>query len=310
MSVSALIFNQIMIVMLLIAVGAVCFKIGLISGETNKGLSKLVNYVVNPMVVFISFQKPFDYEHAIGLLTALGLAIGAYSVAMLTSYLMVRKGRAVSLEVERFSAIYPNCGFMGIPLVYGLFGTEGVFYLTAYLTMFNILVWTHGINMMGGSVGGNALKRIITTPAIVATLLGVICFVTSFTIPSIINQSLVYIGSMNTPMAMMVAGATLVQTNLLKALQNKRIYLVTFLKLALIPIIVVTVMNAFEINSVILYTTIIATASPTAITGTMFALTFDRNALYASEIFTATTVFSILTIPMIIKFAEFLYSVA
>lgn len=310
MSVSALIFNQIIIVMLLIVVGALCFKSGLINEATNKGLSKLVNYMVNPIVVFISFQKPFDNEHAIGLLVALGLAIGAYSVAILTSYVMIRKGKAVSLEVERFSSIYPNCGFMGIPLVYGLFGTEGVFYLTAYVTMFNILVWTHGINLMGGNVGGNAFKRIITTPAIVATLLGVVCFVTSFTIPGIINQSLVYIGSMNTPMAMLVAGATLAQTNFLKALKNKRIYLITFLKLAFVPIIVVIALGAFNVNSIILYVTIIATASPSAITGTMFALTFDRDALYASEIFTTTTVFSILTMPLIIRFAEFLFSIA
>ena len=52
--------------------------------------------------------------------------------------------------IERFSSVYSNCGFMGIPLVNAMFGSEGVFYLTAFITVFNILAWTHGIIIISG----------------------------------------------------------------------------------------------------------------------------------------------------------------
>ncbi|MPW25576.1 AEC family transporter [Alkalibaculum sp. M08DMB] len=304
MSISALIFNQIIIIMILIAVGGVSCKIGLISDEANKSMSKLVNNVVNPAVVFLSFQKQYDTEHAKGLIFALGLAGVAFAISMAFAYGILRKGNSEVLAVERFSCIYPNCGFMGIPLVYGLFGTEGVFYLTAYLTIFNILVWSHGVTLMGGNLGGEALKRVLKTPAIIATFLGIIFFITGLRLPELLDMSVVYIGNMNTPMAMMVGGATLARTDVFNALKNKRIYIVAIIKLIVIPLAVILSASFLNINQVIVVTTIIATASPSAITGTMFALTYDGDAFYASEVFTATTIMSIITIPLIIWIAE------
>ena len=56
-------------------------------------------------------------------------------------------------SVEKIAVSYSNSGFIGIPLISGVLGDKGVFYMTAYITVFNLLLWTHGIILMGDNDG-------------------------------------------------------------------------------------------------------------------------------------------------------------
>ncbi len=75
------------------------------------------------------------------LLLTFVLAAASYVIAILISMLCFREKSAGKLApIERFSATYSNCGFMGIPLASALFGAEGVFYVTAFLTIFLLVL--------------------------------------------------------------------------------------------------------------------------------------------------------------------------
>lgn len=97
-----------------------------------------------------------------------------------------------ALAVERFSVIYSNCGFIGIPLVQALFGNEGVFYLTAVMTAFNILVWTHGLFLFTGgekfSIKG--LLKALCSPSILAVPIGLICFLLRLRVPDVVLDAM------------------------------------------------------------------------------------------------------------------------
>ena len=132
----SIIFKQEVIMLLLIIVGILCFKGGIITASGRKDMSSLVLSVVNPIVILLAYQKEFEMRLLRGLVTSLVLSAIAFAVAILVSNLLIRQKDGRETDIERFSAIYSNCGFMGIPLVNALFGSEGVFYLTAFLTMF------------------------------------------------------------------------------------------------------------------------------------------------------------------------------
>ena len=100
---------------------------------------------------------------------------------------------------------------MGIPLIEGVFGTEGVLYATAYLTTFNVFVWSHGVLMMKNSFSKKEVLKILKTPAIIAVTVGIICYVTNLRFSNIITRPIEYIASMNTPLAMVVSGITIAQ---------------------------------------------------------------------------------------------------
>ncbi len=101
------------------------------------------------------------------------------------------------LDVDCLTCSYANMGFMGIPLAYGLFGSEGVLYVTAAVMAFSVFIWTHGVIMMSGVKKVNfkdVIMRLIS-PAIIAIFLGLIFFAFQIKLPSVIDQSLNYIGN-------------------------------------------------------------------------------------------------------------------
>ena len=69
------ILNQTIIMLILIAIGVLCAKTKLISETSNKDLSKFVLQVVNPVVIFMSYQKPYKAELAKNLLPSTELSI-------------------------------------------------------------------------------------------------------------------------------------------------------------------------------------------------------------------------------------------
>ena len=46
---------------------------------------------------------------------------------------------------------FSNAGYMGLPLISALFGSEGLLYASAFFTLFNLLLWTVGYSMVSGS---------------------------------------------------------------------------------------------------------------------------------------------------------------
>ena len=76
--------------------------------------------------------------------------------------------------------IYSNSGFIGIPLINGVFGSEGVFLLMGYIVVFNLFLWIQGIYFVTGRISP---KRIITNPNIIAVIGGIILFLLPLQLP-------------------------------------------------------------------------------------------------------------------------------
>lgn len=303
---SLTILKQTIIMLILMAVGIACYKTKIISKESNKDLSKFVLQVVNPVMIFMSYQTDYKPELVKNLLLTFILSLGAYAVTILLAYLLIPSKKGREIEVERFSAIYSNCGFMGIPLVNALFGMEGVFYLTAFITVFNLIVWTHGIILISGEKSMKNIIKVFYSPTIIAIFLGIITFFLQFRLHEVPAKALEFISQINTPMAMIVSGVTMAETNVLKLLKKGRVYYVCFLRLILIPAILAALLSPLEISEKVRLTVIVAASAPPAAMCTLQCIRYGRNSVYASEIFTAGTILSVLTLPLIVEFTELL----
>lgn len=301
---SETIFKQTVIMLVLIIVGVICAKTRMIGKETNRDLSGLVLNVINPVVILMSYQKEYRPE----LLKKLGmsflLSAVAFAVMIALSYLLIRKKDGRETEIERFSLIYSNCGFMGIPIVSALFGSEGVFCLTAFITMFNLCVWTHGIMLISGESGLKRTLKAFRSPTMIAIYAGLIMFLTGIRIPALPSQALQFIADMNTPMAMIVSGVTISQTNIFRLVKNLRIWLVVGLRLLVLPITVTAALLPFSSDSQVLLTVVVASAAPPAAMCTLHCIRFNKNSVYSSEVFTGGTILSIVTLPILVHIAE------
>lgn len=298
------ILNQTVIMLILIIVGVLCAKLKLISSATNKELSQFVLQVVNPVVIFMSYQKDYEARLVKNLLLTFALSVIAFAVTIAVVYLLIRKKEDRHTEVERFSAIYSNCAFMGIPLVNALFGSEGVFYLTAFLTVFNIVIWTHGVITISGEKDFKQVVKVFYSPTIIAIVLGIITFFLKIKLPSVPTSALQFIANINTPMAMIVSGVTISTTKISDLIKNVRIYYICLVKLLIVPLVTALVMMPFNIDEMVRMTVVITVSAPPAAMCTLFCLKYNKNSVYASEIFAAGTILSVATLPIVVNLTE------
>ncbi len=290
---------------IILLVGAGAYKAGIADEETGSRLTRILLNIISPCVILLSYQIDFDKERLYGLAVTAILSLASFVIAIAVSKIAVSKKTCPDMAVERMSIVYSNCGFIGIPLIDGILGGEGVFYMTAYLTVFNLFVWSHGIMLMSGkSESVKKTARSLTNPSNAAIILGVFLFLTGIKLPEIIREPVGLISGMNTPAAMLISGINLAQSDFLGGLKNKRTYIVSLSKLIVVPGLTLLLLMAAGADGSISITILTAAACPSGAMGTMFALQYKRNSQYASNLLTITTALSLITIPAIIAAAS------
>lgn len=293
---------QAVVMFVLLGVGFLLYKLKFLDDESTRRLSDIVITIINPIIIFNAYQTDFRPELAKGLLYAMILAFFCQTVLVIIAKLVVRK-TSEDFQVERFAVGYSNCAFMGIPLVNAAFGAEGVFYLTSFITAFNVFMWTHGVILMSGKrQSPRSLLKILVSPAMISIVLGLVFFLTGLRMPEIIQQPLDYLGAMNTPLAMLVSGATIAKAGLLSGVKNPRIYYLQAFKLLITPILLAAIIVPTEllgVSPLVVNTVIIAAAAPTASSTIMFSYKFGKNEKYASNHFAISTIISMATIPAV-----------
>ena len=111
---------------------------------------------------------------------------------------------------------------------------------------------------------------------------------------------------MNTPLAMIVAGAIIAQANPFKALKDYKVYIVCILKLLVIPILTAILLCFLPGDSVAKMVCVVATACPVAASVTLFAIRYNKNAVYGSQLYAITTILSIITLPVVVRVSQLL----
>ncbi len=290
--------------MCLIALGGFIFaKIFKVEDSQQKVLSKLLLYFINPFMVVKSFNLEFNSDK----LVQLGFV---FAVALVIHLIMILIGFFSSKEqVDRLVVCFTNCGFIGIPLIRGVFGDEGVFYLMGYLVVFNITIWTYGYYIMCGSIN---LKKIITNPNIIAVIIGIAIFCSPWTLPEIIARPVIMIGDTNTAMSMLLIGILLANfkpsDGKLYALKIAKVSLFRHVVCALVNIGVLFVVWKLFPNMpdcrILLFVVLICSMCPAATTIPGLAVLFNRDETYASLTVSFTSVLCMFFLPAFVALAE------
>ena len=155
-----LIFEQLVKMFFIMVLAFICYRIGLVDQNGNKNVSNLLLMVVNPILIITVYQTSYDPELVRGLLFAFAAAAVTHVLGILISGVLIRSGGGADTCIERFSAMYSNCGFIGIPLIGSVLGDTGIFYISAYMVIFNLFSWTHGVMLMEGKFSLKALADV------------------------------------------------------------------------------------------------------------------------------------------------------
>lgn len=290
---------------IIILVGFLISKLSILTEGGVKELTAVLMNVINPIVIFLSFRENLNEEHLKGLGTSVVLSAGALIIAFIISMLIIRKKDGGDSSIERFSAMYPNSVFMGIPLVNAVAGSEGVFYLTGFIFVFNLLVWSHGYIMLSPTKSFGSVAKALFSPTMISIYVSILFFAFKVKTPDVLINPMNSLAAANTPLAMLAAGATIAQADIIKTLFSPGVYKVSLIKLFLCPIAVMLIMRFLPYDETLKLTIVVVSAAPTAAIGTLMCVKQGQNAAYASQLFAVSTAFSIVTLPLIVK----LYSV-
>lgn len=277
-------------------------------------LSRILLYFVNPCLIFSSFNRAFDMQKLQELAFVILLSLLLHLVMMAVVSICIRsKGEAErNLDsLEKVGIVFTNSGFIGIPLINGVFGQEGVFYLTGYLAVFNACLWTYGEYQMSRKF---SLKKVLTNPNVLGVLFGLLLFCLPVTLPEIIAKPLSYISEMNTALSMFLLGllfASFKKTG--DSPYTRRIVKVSLLRLVVCPLIclllVIAVWKLFAQGHSLrmeLFVAFIASLCPVGMSVSSFACVFDKDASYASLMVLVSSALCILSVPTFVRIAELL----
>jgi len=300
MSLSLQVINQVAVMFILMAAGFILRKLNLLNEAGTKSINKLIINLVMPCLLINAFQRDFEPEMLYKLGMAGVLAIIVHIVAIIITTAVFSLDKSERKPINIFSSVYSNCGFMGFPLLSALFGDTGVFLGSAYVAVFNVFYWTHGYYVYSSGKGKISIRKIILNPGILAVIIALTLYFLRIRLPGVIGQSVKYIADMNTPLAMMVIGTYFAGFDFKKVLSSAGIYGVSVLKLAIIPIASIITGSLMGIDSTVNTVIAVSSACPVAAISAIFAAEFELDTPYASGVVAATTVLSIISLPLIV----------
>jgi len=299
--------------------------------NASQYLSRLLLYVINPCMIVSTFDVEFSGQK----LKSLGLAIGvsfAFHLIMIAiaTPLFGRKKSSQDQEardgnlvqdqnrgrdsLSKIGIVFTNSGFIGIPLINGVFGGEGVFYLMGYILVFNVLLWVWGEWLMTGTM--RPLK-ILTNPNVLACAAGLAVFCLPFKVPYVIIEPLKMIGACNGAVSMILLGLLFSafgensMEGQKRAAFAKPLARDVFLRLVFCPLILLGAtllfLSAFssvpEIN-LIMSVLFIAACCPVGMSVSSFAVVFKKDADYASLLVAVSSAACVVTIPLLVALLE------
>ena len=288
--------------------GFILTKTKLLNTKSIPTLTALLLYVTSPLLTFNSFQES-DYspELLVNLLWMCLISLLVYVVMSILAILIGRPHKAsMEKRVSAFMSMFPNGGFMGIPLLQSLFpnNPEPILYAAVAIAFFNLFVWTVGGYLLTGDRKYVSVKNALLNPATIALLISVPLFVFGIKIGDFampLHNALKMFGNCTTPLAMTILGVRLANVPIKNIFADYRVYIVDAAKLLAMPLITFGILLLFpNIDVTLKAVAFIVSAMPSATMGVVFSEKYFSDGSYATACFVNSTLLSMITVPLMI----------
>ena len=299
MEIGILLLKQIINMFVLMCIGFVFYKKKMITDQGSKDMGKVLLYLVIPVVVISNFCIARTPEKVTELLHSALISVAAMAAAIVISHLFFGKRDGVAC----FSSAFSNAGFIGIPLVTAVLGSQAVFNISVMIVFVNALQWIYGVYVMTGDKSVISPGKIIKNPIVLAVAFALIIFFSGAGayVPSEVKGLFSIITGLNTPLAMMVSGVYLAQSDLAAMFRKKKTYIVSLFRLVIIPLVTLVLIKFMPIGTTEMKLAIlIAAAAPVGSNVAIFAQAYNKNYTEAVEQVCLSTVLCLVTLPVMI----------
>ena len=291
--------QQVVVLFLLIGTGVLAVKTGVLRPEHKQALSNLLVYIVVPAMIVNSYRMEFSAEILRNLLAAFGMSTFAILAGTVITLLLTARKKDSRTPIFRFACIFSNAAYMGFPLISALFGSEGLLYASAFVTVFNILLWTMGYGFVSGSSSPKEVVRsLVRTPVLYAVIAGLAVYLLQIPIPNLIAQPLELLAGMNTPLSMMITGMLIAAGSVKSIVTDVHIWKLAAVRMVLIPAVCLALFSLLGFHGTAAQVVVLLECCPAAAITSVFAVQFGHDESFAAASVVLTTLLSIVVLPL------------
>lgn len=289
--------NMQLMMLLLVVIGFFIRKRGIVSTEGRMNMIDLCLNITLPFNILYSFLRKWDWNLFIACGVILLLSIGFNAISVFFSAILYKKQEVNRQKTLKYGTIISNSGFLGNPMVEGIYGSDGLLYAALFMLPVRIVMWTIGVAVFLKGRNDKLWKNILTHPCIVAIYVGVLIMVCGIQFPTFIEKTIHGISNCNTPLSMMLIGMMLAEVKP-KELIDKTTLFYTAIRLLVIPAVVFGITAFLPIDAMLRGITVIMAGMPAPITTALLSSKYGGDEKYATGMIFLSTLMSLVTLPL------------
>ena len=235
-------FSNVVLTLLFVIPGFIICKCKKAASEHLSSMSAVLIYVCSPCMIVNSFlQLEFSWSGFGNMALFFAVTLVLQIAFMLILYLIFRKKYADSkYRILTIGAVLGNVGFFGLPIVRAILpdNPEVMCYSSVYVVSMNFLVFTMGIFCLTNDKKFMTLKSAILNPAFFSLIVALPLYIFGVRqyLPELLLGGISLLGSMTTPLCMIILGIRLATVSFRKLFTRPIIYLTCALKLLIFPL--------------------------------------------------------------------------
>lgn len=283
---------------LMILIGAGMRKIQIVTTEGRRSMTNLVVNLILPSNILYAFSKA-DVSAFRSMLVVVAMAFLIQLAWYLLSRVLWRGMDESRRGVMRYAFQFSNCGYLGNPVIEGLYGAPGLVYASVFLLPVRLFMWSVGLECFQKGAGSlrKTIERALTHPCVVATILGVVWMFFPVGLPDFLYNTISGFNQCLTPMTMLVIGFIMAETDL-KKMFCKDLFVITVLRLLIQPLAVLAACRLLNLETLVAEVVTVLVSMPVANTTALLASQHDCDYTFASNVVVFTTLVSMITIPL------------
>ncbi len=304
----------------LLAVGFICRKTGIINDVSSKNLSRIVLTVGQPAMLIHSMSgAEYNEENVNMAWIMLGLGFAYHAVLAVLAYLLSLPYRKNLDEkkISEFAFMFANCAFIGFPIFEALLGQRGLFMASFLVFSFNVLVWTWGLSIYARKRCDIKLniKKILLNFGTVPCVIGFAFYLLKapsigFELPEFITKAAGYLTNICTPISILIIGSLIATQSPKRIFCSWKLYYFNAVKLFILPLLVCLVskviITLIPVDGLEIYAIFVtaAAALPSGAIVSMMSETYGLDSGYSSVIVGTSSLLSVLSLPLTLMLAE------
>lgn len=294
------VIDQMVMLFVILIIGYSVAKLKFANEDLRHKFSGFILNVTLPFLMISSVSQADSSGSGRRVVLTFIIAILLFALMPFVGKLLARVLRAPASQrdIYEFMTVFSNLSFMGFPVIHAIFGPDAMAYAIIFSLVFNLVQFTYGVTLFRGEKAKLRL-RMFLTPTILGSILAILMFLGGIKIQGPLGEAFLSVGSITTPLAMLVIGMTLSAIPLREVFSDPRLYLFTFIKQLLIPAAAFFALRLVIQDELILGITVIVIAMPVATMAVILANQYDRHVGIATRAVFLTTLASVLTIPLI-----------